>query len=417
MRRAANREGIEHFRRALSQIEAQPETAERWRTELAVLSQLAPALMSVQGWSTPEVGEAVERAAAVGRRLESSADLAPSIANLWLYNWAQAQFDRADKISADLFRIAGELDDPEILLQAHHCTWPTFWRRGVFAQAGMHVDVGLKLYNEERHAYHCNVYLGHDPAVCGLGVNASVQDALGYPDRALRCEVEAIALARRLGHAPSLAHALWLACEARTARGDAGGILAPAAKLLKLSEEQELPQPRANALILLGWALARSGDTAEGIVKLEEGLGFMNRVGVRPFLPRSLCLMAEALTVAGRCADGLERVTQALDIAAETGDVCYVPQLHQTRAELLLHTHGRDEEAVEVSLRQALVVAREQGAKGYELRAATRLAHLWSDRGRPDAARELLAPVYAWFTEGFDTADLKEAKALLDKLT
>ena len=235
--------GIEHFRRALSQIEAQPETAERWRTELAVLSQLAPALISVQGWSTPEVGEAVERAAAVGRRLESSADLAPSIANLWLYNWAQAQFDRAEKISADLFRIAGELDDPEVLLQAHHCTWPTFWRRGVFAQAGMHVDAGLKLYNEERHAYHCNVYLGHDPAVCGLGVNASVQDALGYPDRALRCEVEAIALARQLGHAPSLAHALWLACEARTARGDAGGILAPAAKLLKLSEEQTTSTP------------------------------------------------------------------------------------------------------------------------------------------------------------------------------
>ena len=147
---------------------------------------------------------------------------------------------------------------------------------------------------------------------------------------------------------------------------------------MKLSEEQELPQPRANALILLGWALAWSGDTAEGIVKLEEGLGFMKRVGVRPFLPRSLCLMAEALTVAGRCAEGLERVTRALDIAAETGDVCYVPQLHQTRAELLLHTHGRDEEAVEVSLRQALVVAREQGAKGYELRAATRLAHLWA---------------------------------------
>jgi predicted ATPase len=371
----------------LSQIEAQPETAERWRTELSILSQLAPALMSVQGWSAPEVGEAVERAAAVGRRLESSADLAPSIANLWLYNWAQAQFDRADKISADLFRIAGELDDPEILLHAHHCTWPTFWRRGVFAQAGVHVDVGLKLYNEERHAYHCNVYLGHDPAVCGLGINASVQDALGYPDQARRCEAEAIALARRLGHAPSLAHALWLACEARTARGDAAGILAPAAKLLKLTEEQELPQPRANALILLGWALARSGDAAEGIVKLEEGLGSMNRLGVRPFLPRALCLMAEALWVAGRCADGLERVTQALDIAAETGDVCYVPQLHQTRAELLLHTHGRDEEAVEVSLRQALAVAREQGAKGYELRAATRLAHLWFDRGRREASR------------------------------
>jgi hypothetical protein len=152
--------------------------------------------MSVQDGRHRKSVEAVERAAAVGRRLESSADLAPSIANLWLYNWAQAQFDRADKISADLFRIAGELDDPEILLQAHHCTWPTFWRRGVFAQAGVHVDVGLKLYNEERHAYHCNVYLGHDPAVCGLGIKASVQDALGYTDRALRLEEEALTLAR-----------------------------------------------------------------------------------------------------------------------------------------------------------------------------------------------------------------------------
>ncbi len=416
VRHAANREGVEHFRRALALLEAVPDAAERWRTELAVLSQLTPALMSVYGWSAPEVGEAVERASAIGRRLESSADLAPSIANLWLHNFSQARFDRVDEISADLFRIADELDDPEILLQAHHCAWPTFWRRGVFAQAGEHIDAGLKLYEEKRHEHHRNVYLGHDPGVCGLGINASVQDALGYPGRALSSEADAVALARRLEHAPSLAHALWLACEARAARGDAGAIIARAREPLELSEEQRLPQPRANLLILLGWAEARSGETAAGISKLEEGLGIMTKLGVRAFLTRSLCLMAEALSVAGRYAEGLQRVTQALDIATETGDVCYVPRLHQTRAELLLHAGVRDEEAAEVSLRQALAVARQQGAKGYELRAATRLARLWQDSGRRDAARDLLAPVYGWFTEGFATPDLKDAKTLLDAL-
>jgi len=158
--------------------------------------------------------------------------------------------------------MAGQLEDRGILLQAHHCAWPTFWRRGGFLQASEHIAAGLKLHDQERHAHHRNVYLGHDPAVCGLGINASVQDALGYLDRALRCEGEAIALARRLAHPPSLAHALWLACEAGAARDDAEGILAPAAELLKLSEERGLSQPRASALILLGWALARSGDAA-----------------------------------------------------------------------------------------------------------------------------------------------------------
>jgi class 3 adenylate cyclase/predicted ATPase len=416
VRRAANREGIEHFRRALSFVEVQPEAAERWRTELAILSQLTPALMSVHGWSAQEVGEAVERATGIGRLLESATDLAPSVANLWLYNYSQARFDRVDAISADLFRMAGQLEDRGILLQAHHCAWPTFWRRGGFLQASEHIDAGLKLYDEERHAHHRNVYLGHDPAVCGLAIKAPVQDALGYLDGALRCEREAVALARRLAHAPSLAHALWLACEAGAARGDAEGILAPAAELLKLSEEHGLSQPRASALILLGWALARSGDAAQGIVKLEEGLGVMKQLGIRMFLPRSLCLMAEALSAGGRLVQGLQQLARGLDIAVETGDVVYVPRLHQTRAELLLYADRAAGAAAEASLQQALTVARQQGAKGYELRSAIGLARLWRDQNKRTEARDLLTPIYNWFTEGFDTRVLQEAKVLLDEL-
>ena len=416
IRRAANCEAVGHLRRALALLDGQPESAEHWREELAILSRLSPALMSIYGWSAPEVGDAVEHAAAVGRRLESSADLAPSVANLWLYNFSQARLDRADEISADLFRIARELDDPEIQLQAHHSAWPTLWHRGSFGLASEHIDAALGLYDEDHHAHHCNVYLGHDPAVCGLGINASVQYALGKPSRVPPLEAETIALARRRRHPPTVAHALWLVCEARVARLEGEGLTAIVTELLQLSEEQELPQLRANALIFLGWALARSGETAVGIVKIEEGLDLLSKMGVQVYLTRSFCLLAEALLTAGLPSAGLTHVARALDGAAEFGDTFYLSRLHQVRAELLLRAGDRIDEAA-ASLNQALAVARQQGAKAYELRAATSLARLWGEKGRRAEAHDLLAPIYGWFTEGFNTADLKEAKGLLDELT
>jgi predicted ATPase len=194
------------------------------------------------------------------------------------------------------------------------------------------------------------------------------------------------------------------------------GLTAIVAELLQLSEEQELPQLRANALIFLGWALARSGETAVGIVKIEEGLDLLSKMGVQVYLTRSFCLLAEALLMAGLPSAGLTHVARALDGAAEFGDTFYLSRLHQVRAELLLRAGDRIDEAA-ASLNQALAVARQQGAKAYELRAATSLARLWGEKGRRAEAHDLLAPIYGWFTEGFNTADLKEAKGLLDELT
>jgi len=207
------------------------------------------------------VGEAAEHAAEVGRLVESSADLAPTIANLWIFNIARGRLDRAEEISADLFRIARELDDPQILLQAHHCAWPTRWLRGQFAEAATHVDAGLALYDEERHAHHRYIYLGHDPAVCGLNHGAIVRWVLGYPDSATRLADEAVTLARRLRHAPSLAQALVRGCETRAVRGDFAAVIVAATEALELSEERGLPQAKAEALIFLGWALTRCGET------------------------------------------------------------------------------------------------------------------------------------------------------------
>jgi predicted ATPase len=192
--------------------------------------------------------------------------------------------------------------------------------------------------------------------------------------------------------------------------------VASATELLALGEELKHPQSRANALISLGWALGQSGEAAEGIVRLEEGLGIYRSMGARLYMTRYLSLAAETYLAAQRYPEGLEQVARALDLASEIGERFYMPRLHHVRAKLLLHVHGAGGEAVEGSLQQALAAARQQDAKGWELQAATSLARLWLERGRRNDARNLLAPVHGWFTEGFDTPDVKEAKALLDEI-
>jgi DNA-binding winged helix-turn-helix (wHTH) protein/predicted ATPase len=416
VRRAANREAIAHFRRALSLIETQPEAPERWRAELAVLVQLGPALINITTRSSPEAGEAADRAVQLASRLESWADLALSLSSLWNFHLHRGQFRRADEISSDLYRIARKLNDPEILLQAHHAAWATDWPRCRLMEGREHIVASLALYDEESHARHRYVYIAHDPAACALSVDAVFHMLLGHPSEATRCGVEAITLARRLRHPPSLAQALGQVCESQVMRKDLSAVTATATELIKLSEEYGIIRQRYTALIFLGWAMAQSGEPTESIALLQEAWHFRSQLGARLGEPRTLGFIAESLLVAGCYADGLEYVARALQVAAEIGEQWYVSRLYQLRGELLLHAHGSNGGAAEASFREAIAVARQQGARGWELRVATSLAHLLLDRGRRIDARELLAPVYGWFTEGFDTPDLQKAKALLDAL-
>jgi predicted ATPase len=154
VRRASNREAIGHFRQALALNAKQASSVDRSLAELAILAQLGPALMSVHGWSAAEVGAAFERAEHLARELESSTDLAPPLAGLWLFHIARGQFSRAEKISEELFNVAHTLQDPDVLLQAHHCTWPICWFRGALNDAKSHAEAGIGLYDEARHASH-----------------------------------------------------------------------------------------------------------------------------------------------------------------------------------------------------------------------------------------------------------------------
>ena len=414
IRRANNREAVAHFRRALSLLEAQSQTTMRWRTELAILSQLGPALMSVHGWAAAEVGEVVERATQVGRRLESSQEIAPSIANLWVFHYASGRLDAAEKISDDLLRIARDLNSPEVLLQAHHTAWPVRWGRGALTDAVGHIDAGLALYDEERHAHHRFLYLGHDPAVCGLAIASQLYSALGYPTQAADSGDRALALARRLNHEPTLVHGLWFVVESQMTRRDVAGVTANTIELLKLAEQYGLPQQRAMGLVYRGWALASSGNEAEGLALAEEGATLLERSGARVFLSRTYGVIAEVHLIAGRYADGLRQVEKALHIASDIGKSFYLPRLFQLRARLMEASGQIDE--TEASLRRSLELAVLQGARTLELRAAISLGGLWSRQGKSDQARQLLRPICDWFTEGHDTSDFREARALLDAI-
>jgi class 3 adenylate cyclase/predicted ATPase len=414
VRRASNREAIGHFRRALALNEKQAPDVGRSLTELAILSQLGPALMSVHGWTAPEVGVAFERAEHLARELESSIDLAPPLAGLWLFHTARGQFSRADEITKELFDVAHTLHDSDVLLQAHHCAWPIRWFRGALTDAKAHTDAGMGLYDEVRHARHRFLYLGHDPAVCALSIKSVLQWLLGHPTQGVRSERDAIDLARRLEHVPSLAHALWFVCQAQVARSDAVAVVNTANELLTLSEEHGLPQTRAVALAYLGWAIGQTEDVSRGIRCLEEGLAMYNRLGVRSNLCLTICLLAETYFMAEQYEKGMEQANLAIGTSSEIGDRWCLPRIHTIRARLL--QTFRQVDAAEASLQLAVDIAAAQSAKGAQLQAVNSLARLWREQGKPQQARELLAPVYSWFTEGFDTRDLKEAKALLDEL-
>jgi class 3 adenylate cyclase/tetratricopeptide (TPR) repeat protein len=415
--RGANVEAIEHFRRALLRNAQRSEGTDRLRTELAILSQLGPALMSIHGWAAPAVGEVLERATNVARQLEASRDLAPPLTSLWLFRYARGELKQSDEISDELFRIARKLDDPELILQAHHAAAPLRWVRGFHLEANRHFESCLALYDEDRDAQHRYRYMGHDPAVCAMTVLASVKWALGFPDKAARLEQKALVLARRLQHIPSLAHALSFNAHSQVLRRDFAAVAASAEELLPICQEYKLAQPGALGMIDLGWALVHLGDIRGGFARLAEGLDQLDRIGVRIWLSRGKRMNAEACLAAEHYDEGLQEVCRAISIANEIGLQGDIPRLCLLQGELLLHTSGRNLEMTEGCFRSALEAAEAQGARGWVLRAMTSTARLLAEQGEQVQARDRLAAIYADFAEGFGTPDLHDARVLIDQLS
>ena len=222
-------------------------------------------------------------------------------------------------------------------------------------------------------------------------------------------------MSRELGHAHTLAYALCLAGRAAVFARDVAAVHAYGDDCVAIASEHGFAQWAANGRLLQGWADAQRGEATTGVARIRDGLAAAEATSARLQVPLYSVLLAEALALAGKIEEGLATPDDALAQAAVSGVRGWDAEIHRLRGELTARLPYPDPAKTEDSFRTALTIAREQGARGYELRAATSLARLWREHGRPGEARDLLAPVYGWFTEGFDTADLKDAKALLDE--
>ena len=354
--------------------------------------------------------------ARVATELNRTADIVPPLVGLWIHHTGRAEHDRAAAVSEQLFEIARKENDTELLLQAHHAAWPTRMIAGRLDEGRALIENGLLLYDEEKHRHHARVYMGHDPGVCGHAIGIMCVWSLGYPEYAVREARSAIELSRRLEHAPSLAHALLFVGDWQVAMNDHLGTKETADELLTLANDHDMQQSRAVAERLLGWAACQAGDVSRGIQRQEQALADWQRLGTRVYLPLQLSLLAESYLLAGRYDEAIAALDKALAVARATGEWLHVPKIHMVRAQAFADAPDGDASLIEASLAQAFEVASRQNAKMWQLRAATGMARLRREGGRNKEAADLLAPIYNWFTEGFDTPDLIAAKALLDEL-
>ncbi|MGH8066726.1 MAG: AAA family ATPase [Candidatus Entotheonellia bacterium] len=426
VRRSAYAEAISHLTAAFDLLTTQPETRERSQQELVVQMTLGMALLASKSGSAPEVEQLYIRARALCERVGEPPQLFRVLWGLWLIYNARGDYQTMRALGEQLLSLAQRLEAPDLLLEAHHALWTSLFSGGELIAARAHQKQGLRLYDLQRHRAHAALYSGHDPGVCCRYRAAPPLWLLGYPDQALASSQAALVLAEQLAHPVSLALALYWAAVLHHLRREAPLTQARAEAMITLATDQGLSQYLGQATPLRGWALAASGQWEEGRTQIQQGLADYRATGAARDRPYYLTLLAEASTQVGQTTEGLEAVEEALATLAKSGVRWWEAELYRLRGELLLALESKKQEAkgkgqkveeAEACFQQALAVACRQQARSLELRAAMSLSRLWRRQGKRAEACQLLASIYHWFTEGFDTADLQEAKALLGELS
>ena len=286
-------------------------------------------------------------------------------------------------------------------------------RLGKFAASRLHFEEGCAIYDPISHRLLVD-QAGVHPQVVSQGELGIVLFCLGFPEQALACTKAAIAEARALAHPPSLAVSSASGTILFSLVGDDAALDQAAHEIAAVATEHGFPLWGAWGTIYQGWLQVKNASAPKGMLHLRNGLTAYQASGADTWMPHFLSLLAKACEISGQAEEGLSLLNDALQIVERTGEGWLTAELNRHKGQLLLSL-GHTEAAQEL-YRRALCIAREQEAKLWELRAAVGLSRLRRDQGHRVEARELLAPVYAWFTEGFDTQDLKEAKALLDEL-
>jgi predicted ATPase len=413
--RSAHVEAITHLRTGLELLQTLPETRERTQREVAMLIALGASLNATKGIAAPEVEQTYTRARQRCERLEDAHQLFPILRGLWNYYNVRAEYQMAHALGEQLLTLAQQAQDATMLPAAHRALGSSLCYLGATAAAQTHFAQGIALYDPTQHRASALLY-GEDAGVTCRSYAAWTWWCLGYPAQGRRQTDDALVLAQQIAHPFSLSFAL-----------------GAAAMFHQLCREERCTQERAEAAMTLamgqgfqywmrfgallhGWALAQRGQAQAGIQQIHQGLTAYHATGAGMLRPYFLALLAEAHSIIGQPEAGLTALAEALTCADTTGERLYEPELYRLKGALLLQQHADNQAEAENCFHQAIAIAQSQQGKSLELRATTSLARLWYQQGKQAEARDLLAPIYGWFTEGFDTADLQEAKALLEEL-
>jgi predicted ATPase len=432
LQRYANVEAISRFTGALELLKTLPDTPQRAHDELVLQTILGPVLVATMGNGAPEVGVVYARAVELGRQLGEDAQLFPVLFGLRSFYLVRGDVQTAHELGEQLLSLAQSLQDSALLLEAQLALGNTLFLRGEPAPARAHLEQGITLYEPQHHRPHTVSY-GADPGVLCLFFAARVLWMLGYPDQARKRSHEALSLAQELAHPYSLAAALIYAATLYQFLREGQAAQERTEAAIALSTERGFSALVAHGTIFQGCARAGQGQREGGVAQIHQGLAALRATGAEVWLPFFLAALAEAYGKMGQAEEGLTTLAEALLVAEKTRERFWEAELYRLKGELTLQkfqapgskvssssskseVRGPDSEAEEYFLK-AIEIARKQQAKSLELRATMSLSRLWQQQGKKKEAHLMLAEIYGWFTEGFDTTDLKDAKALLEELS
>jgi len=415
LQRSANLEAISHLRRGLEALTTLPESHERAQQELRLQIPLGSALIATRAPAAPEVETTYTRAYELAQHVGDAPQMLPVLWGLWYFALSRAEFGRAQALGEHLLHMGQRVQDPIVLLAGHTTTGGSLLLQGELAQTHPHLDQAVSLYDPQQHRTLAFLY-GMDYGMLShayLGWQRLLQ---GYPSQGLQHSEVALRLAQEVAHPYTLTSILLYVACAHQMRRDVQRSRECAEALSALATEQGFTLRVALGALLRGWILAMQGDADGGLAQMRQSLSAIRATGAALGQSWFLGLFVEACEHVGQIEEGLHTVDEALAFVDRTGERLWEAELHRLKGELLRRHTAVQEVEAETCFQQALAVARGQGARWLELRAALSLSRLWQQQGKHAEARQLLAGVYGWFTEGFDTADLQEARALLEAL-
>ncbi|UPK38239.1 AAA family ATPase [Bradyrhizobium sp. 186] len=406
---SANVEAIASFRKALQLLGALQETPERIKQEIDIQLALGIPLIAVQGYASAETREAFSRAHALCLQLGDIPEYFQALFGLWGHSWMGGKNDDALRLAGEFLSRSRALSQPVPLMVAHRVMGSTLLTMGDFRSSANHFTESIKLSIGKGKQPLSNLYMVEPQAASLLLLSWDLW-FLGYPDQSLSRVSEALALGQDLGHPYTVAFAHYMTSVVHLLRGEAALAFESAEKSFQMSQEQRFSLYAILSRISRGRAAGELGRLGEAQEEMALGLGEARRNGVGFMLPMMVSWLADLYAKAGEIQSALSIVEGILvDISDMTGR-SWESELHRQNAQLLLVLNPSKTREAESHLKKSIEVARGQSAKSLELRAVTSLAELWRTQGRPDEARALLEPIFRWFDEGAETADLRRAR-------